>query len=275
MRRPETPLIHVSESQRKPALLPDVEPPPRLRSQYVPGRSVAEEFHQFSFPRTGAHYFLHCLNGLYDLVTFPHEYLNHEEAISRQDELNLPAHYALDLREEGSAYSPIFLNANAAGVHGLPFLSEKRRIILLRHPIPTLYSLQRVSRERWGAVEQDAEAWLERTIREYLRYYETAFEVCAADPVNTLMVRFEDNVASPAELTRIVRFVGRNPKLSPRFVHWITGFERLVRQDPGSIRTFYRAGRPDSYKEDEKWRTLFGTLDPARWAFLGYKATPT
>ena len=240
--------------------------------QYLAGRTLTEELHYFSFPRTGSHFFVHCLNGLFDLITFPHEHLHHVEAISRQQELNPEALYALDLREEGSIHQPLFLNASASGSgpHGRPFPSGKRSLILIRHPLPTLYSLYRVNRDRWGGVIENPAAWLETQLTAYVDYYAAAFAVLAGEPERNLLVRHEELTAGATALEEVVRFVGLQPKLSPDFVHWITRFERFARADADRQRTFYRAADPLAYAADPVWRELAQGLDPARWQEFGY-----
>ena len=220
------------------------------------------------------HFFLHCLSGLFDLVMLPHEHLDNPEAIARQDELNQEASYALDLRQDGVPYQPLYVNPFAYGVHHVPTRSDRRRIILMRHPLPTLYSLRRVSRERWGEPPADPRKWVGVHFKEYLRFYDEAFNLRHSEPDRTLLVRYEDLVSDPATLTKVVAFVGRQPKLNPKFVHWVTSFSRFVRQNPEASRSFYRAGRPDSYREDPVWGPLLDSLDPAIWAYFGYGPDP-
>ncbi|MBE7212817.1 MAG: hypothetical protein INR65_17530 [Gluconacetobacter diazotrophicus] len=248
-----------------------------LRDKYLAGRTLTEELHYFSFPRTGSHFFVHCLNGLFDLITLPHEHLDNAEAISRQTELNPAALYALDLREEGAVYQPLFLNASAArhGPHGRPFAGERRSLILIRHPLPTLYSFYRVNRDRWGGGTTDLTAWLDAQLAAYEDYYSAAFEALSAMAGRALLVRYEELTAGAAALEEVVRFVGLKPKLSPEFVHWITGFERFARAEtPDAPRTFYRAADPLAYAADPVWRELAAGLDPARWQRFGYGAAP-
>ena len=246
---------------------------PAGRDKYLAGRTLTEELHYFSFPRTGSHFFVHCLNGLFDLITFPHEHLHHTEAISRQQEINPEALYALDLREEGSIHQPLFLNASPGGggaTHGRPFPSPKRSVILIRHPLPTLYSFYRVNRDRWGGAIEDPGAWLETQLSAFVDYYDAAFAVLAADPERNLLVRHEALTAGVAALEEVVRFVGLQPKLSPDFVHWITRFERFARSDAEAPRTFYRAADPLAYAADPVWQELVAGLDPTRWQRFGY-----
>ena len=247
-----------------------------LRDKYLAGRTLAEELHYFSFPRTGSHFFVHCLNGLFDLITFPHEHLDNAEAISRQTEVNLEALYALDLREEGSVYQPLYLNASAAGAaHGRPFPGDRRALVLIRHPLPTLYSFYRVNRDRWGGVIDDPAAWLETQMAAYLDYYAAAFDMLSARAGHALLVRYEELTASSAALEEVVRFVGLKPKLSPGFVHWITRFKRFSRPETAAApRTFYRAADPLAYAADPPWQQLAQGLDPARWQRFGYGPVP-
>ena len=243
-----------------------------LRDQYLAGRTLTEELYYFSFPRTGSHFLVHCLNGLFDLITFPHEHLHHTEAISRQQEINPEALYALDLREEGSIHQPLFLNASASGTgpHGRPFPSGKRSLILIRHPLPTLYSFYRVNRDRWGGVIEDPAAWMEAQLTAYEEYYAAAFAVLAGEPERNLLIRYEELTANAATLEKVVRFVGLQPKLAPEFVHWITCFERFARSDANTQRTFYRSADPQAYATDPTWRELVSGLNPARWKSFGY-----
>ena len=186
------------------------------RDKYLAGRTLTEEIHRFAFPRTGSHFLTYSLNGLFDLVTFPHAHLHNAEAIARQTEINPEVRYALDLREEGAGYHPLFVNTVAGGTHGLPFASDKRRMILIRHPLPTLYSLFRVNRDRWGAVIDEPAAWLQGQLAGYLDFYHAAFDVLAGDPERTLLVRYEALTSGPEALEEVVRFVGRGAQNAAR-----------------------------------------------------------
>jgi hypothetical protein len=244
------------------------------KDKYLAGRTLTEEISYFSFPRAGSHFFVHCLNGLFDLITFPHEHLHNAEALARQTEINPEALYALDLREEGSIHQPLYLNASAGGggPHGLPFRTNKRCIILIRHPLPTLYSFYRVNRDRWGATIDDPAVWLETQLSAYVNYYTAAFAVLDADAEQALLVRYEELISGPQALEDVAQFVRLKPKLSPAFVHWVTAFERFARPDGGGPRTFYRAADPRAYAADPVWRKLVESLDCSRWQPFGYGA---
>jgi hypothetical protein len=90
-----------------------------------------KEFEYFAFPRVGSHFFYYCLTGLFDLIGLPHEHLTSIEAISRQEELNPLALYALKLREDGIPFQPVFFNALSNGMHGQGFREDEFNIWVL------------------------------------------------------------------------------------------------------------------------------------------------
>src|SRR5579872_3299530 len=100
-----------------PLVMPDHLRP--MRSTYHFG-TLLKEVNFFAYPRTGGHFFYYCLSGLFDLVVSPHQFLHHEEALDRQNELNPDVLYALDLREPDVPYRPVRADALVAGVHATP-----------------------------------------------------------------------------------------------------------------------------------------------------------
>jgi hypothetical protein len=238
---------------------------------YYFGTRLAARFDYYAFPRTGSHYLWACLTGLVDLVFYPNEFVDNPEARQRADELNPHAFYALRLREDGVPYQPVYINAAPQGVHGVPAAGEWPTIILIRDPHPTIYSYYRTATERWGAKVDDRRAWIRDAYRQYREFYDAALAIGEKAPAKTLLLRFEELKADPATLTRIVNFMGVQPKLSPEFVHWWTDFERITR--PGT-RTFYRGGNNEQWRTDAAWAADLQSVSPGDFSRYGYSASP-
>lgn len=231
------------------------------------GTRLAVRCDYYAFPRTGSHYLWAGLTGLLDLVFFPNEHVDNPEARQRAEELNPHAYYALRLREDGVPFQPVYLNASAQGLHGQPAAGGWPLLILIRDPHPTVYSLYHTARDRWNAQVTDRVAWLRETYQSYRDFYSKAFALETASPDKVLLLRYEELLASPAPLHRIVRFLGVQPKLSPEFVHWWTDFERFTR--PGQ-RTFFRAGNNGKWREDAAWLADLQRAAPGDFAAFGY-----
>jgi hypothetical protein len=244
-----------------------------IRDRVLQVRRSTEEIYLFAYPRTGSHFLIYCLRGLYDLITF--EQHHDPEVTAREQELDPHALYALELREDGAGHQPLWLNATPNGVHGMPVRSANRRLILIREPHATIYSLYRVNRDRWSAPVKgraEAAAWIEETLAQYHDFYKHAFAVRDADPTRTCLVRYEELSASPMALAAVADFIEKPTKLSPEFVFWATSFGRftLARTE----RTFYRAGNDAGYREDRLWQRLCASIDPTRWTGFGYPRMP-
>ncbi len=234
---------------------------------YYFGSRLAVRCDYYAFPRTGSHYLWACLTGLLDLVFFPNEYVDNPEARQRAEELNPHAYYALRLREDGVPFQPVYINAAANGTHGTPIAGNWPLLILIRDPHPTLYSWYHTAIDRWGAIVPDRVAWMRDSYRHYREFYTAAFDAAAKAPDRTCLVRFEDLKASVAELERIVKFLGVQPKLSPAFVHWWTEFERMTQKGP---RTFYRGGNNARWREDAGWLADLRQAAPGNFESFGY-----
>lgn len=234
--------------------------PPGAKPRYFFGRTLATRIDMFAYPRTGSHFFRYCTQGLFDLVAIPGPAVDNAEAIDRQRELDAEILYALDLREDGVPYQPVWFNAAAAGEHGLPMLTPHPRVILVREPIATVFSGFRVARDRpeWPQkVDMDLPTWLGHRFRGYHRFCLAAAELVAAEPGRTLIVRFDELRASPAMLERLVKFVGVRHKLRPSLVHRLTRFETIAA--PGE-RTFYRGGDDESWRSDAEFTAALRTM---------------
>ncbi len=237
-----------------------------IKDRYFFGRTPAIRVDMFAFPRTGSHFFRYCTQGLFDLVAIPGAAIDNAEAIDRQKELNPDVLYALDLREDGVPFQPVWFNTTASGQHGLPIAGDAPIVILTREPIATVYSYLRVHRDRpsFGGIHGDTRTWIEHTFREYHAFLSRAEEVLRAH-TRSLVVRFEQLRDSPTPLRRLVDLVGVRPKLRPEFVHTLTRFESIVR---GGDRTFYRAGSDLAWKDDAEFvRTLEAVPVPNFSAF--------
>jgi hypothetical protein len=238
---------------------------------YYFGTRLAKRCDYYAFPRTGSHYLWACLTGLFDLVFFPNEFVDHPEAKQRAEELNPHAFYVMRLREDGVPYQPFYINASPRGLHGMPASGDWPVIILIRDPHPTIYSWYQTSIARWNAQIPDRVQWLRDAYRQYREFYEQAFAIKKAHPAKTLLIRFEELKDSPAVLEQIVSFVGVQPKLAPKFVHWWTQFDRITQ--PGA-RTFYRAGNNTRWRDDADWLADVKRVAPADFKALGYGESP-
>jgi hypothetical protein len=240
-----------------------------VKEHYYFGRTLACEIDYFAFPRTGSHFFRYCTQGLFDLVALRHPGASNDEAISRQEELNADMLYALDLREDGIPFSPVIFHTRSTGQHGPPVKREHPVIVLIRDPIATIYSYYLVARDRWHMLGKvpDHAAWIRTRFQAWHEFYTAARDVLLAHPRDALLIRYESLTESPAELDRLVAFVGVRPKLSPRFVHAITRFDALTR--PGA-RTFYRAGHNNAWRADDAFCRMLTSADVPDPTPFGY-----
>jgi hypothetical protein len=242
-----------------------------IRDRVLQCRRSAEEIHLFAYPRVGSHFLVYCLHGLYDLIIFPSSKSDNPEVSAREQELDPHALYALELREDGAAHRPIWVNATPNGIHGMPVASTNRKLILIREPQATIYSLYRVNRDRWGASlngRAEAVAWINERLTEYHNFYQRAFTVRDSDPTQTCLVRYEDLLSSPETLKTVVAFIGKPTKLSPEFVFWVTNFDRFALTD--KQRTFYRTGKNTACSDDLLWQDLRASIAANRWAGFDY-----
>lgn len=235
------------------------------RGEYYFG-SLVKQIDVFAFPRTGSHFLAYCFSGLFDSVSLlPQAHRTVPEAISRQDEIRDEALYALDLREPGVPFQPVWLNPLSGGVHGLPFLSENPALLLIRDPVATAFSAWR-ARERLGFNLETPDDLNDHWNR-YQEFYSAGMDMLAQSPGNTLLARYEQLAATVEALDDIVHFVGIKPKLEPRFVHWVTRFENLVKD---GNRTFYREGRNDAWKRNAEWCDLVRRTGMRDFSRFGY-----
>src|SRR5260221_11903205 len=91
-----------------------------IRDCVLETRNLTEEIQLFAYPRVGSHFLAYCLHGLYDLVALESCHSDNPEVVAREQELDPHALYALELREDGAAYQPLWVNAIANVVHGMP-----------------------------------------------------------------------------------------------------------------------------------------------------------
>lgn len=240
-----------------------------MKSRYYFGRVPAKQIDCFAYPRTGSHLLNYCCQGLFDLVWFPTPGIDLAEAVDRERELEPASLYALGLREDGSPYTPVYIDHRANGQHGLPVKTDHPVIILTRDPVATVYSFYRVAAARWGMADRmgDAAAWVGEKLARYHAFCERSRAILEQHAAEAMLIRFEDLVSSPATLARLVEFVGVKPKLSPEFVFRHTRFDTLVR--PGN-RTFYRAGTNDAWREDPSWCALLDRVSIPDFTPFGY-----
>ena len=90
-----------------------------MSEPYYFGRVPAVQIDMFSFPRCGAHFLRLCTAGLFDLVALPHGDSGKAEAAQRREELDPLSLYALNLREDGVPYHPVWFNTTSNGRHAM------------------------------------------------------------------------------------------------------------------------------------------------------------
>lgn len=228
---------------------------------------LAVEANFFSYPRTGSHLFFYCAAGLFDLVGRAREKLDNAEAVSRELELNPEVLYALNLREPGVPFQPVILDPEATGPHGVPMASERKSIILIRHPLATAYSRLRVEVSRWGGLDGLDAGWLRGELIRYTEYYNTAFDVLDRMGKSALLLRFEDLLRGPDPLEQLAGFMDVKPKLRPSFVWHMTQFDRMVLPIE---RTFYRSGNDDAWRADTEFIAALEMLPDRSFERFGY-----
>lgn len=241
-----------------------------MKDRYFFGRVLARQVDFFAYPRTGSHFLRYCTQGLFDLVALPQPGTDDAEAVDRQRELRPEALYALDLREDGVPWAPVWFNARAAGRHGRPTKGEAPALVLIREPIATVYSYYKAAESRWGATIDAPAAWVQDKLSAYVEFYRAANAVLAAAPRESLLLRFEDLVAGPQALRHLVEFVGVRPKLSPEFVHDVTRFESLVAPREAGGRSFYRAGSNEAWRNDAEFTRVLARVrvpDPREFGY--------
>lgn len=238
-----------------------------MTERYFFGRVEAIRIDFFAFPRCGSHFLRSCTAGLFDLVALPHADSASPEAAARRQEIAPLAQYALNLREEGVPYQPVWFNATANGRHGAPVMSGFPILVLIRDPRAAVYSLYRVSRDRWNVPIADARAWARKQFESYAQFYSGAQALTGAHPGRAMLIRYEDLRAGPQALESLITFVGAPPKLSAPFVHHFTRFENFA---IGGDRTFYREGDNDAWRRDEAWLNTIRDLPLPDFAPLGY-----
>ena len=236
-----------------------------MEHEYRTG-AVLKVVDYYAFPRTGSHFLGACIGGLFDHVTIlPAQIRTDPEAVSRRDELSELALYALDLREPGVTYQPVWFDVLRNGPHGAPIPGENPILIVIRHPLAAAYSAWR-SRHRLGWVvetSQELGAHLDR----YETFYDAGLQLARNSADQVLILRYEDLIQSAEPLERLVRFVGLRPKLAPRFVHWVTRFENFVK--PGE-RSFYRGGDDGAWRTDAQFGRLLAATGPRDFSRFGY-----
>ena len=238
-----------------------------VKELYHNGRFLLHEIDLFAFPRAGSHFLFHVLSGLFDLVDRDHPHLRNAEAIARQEELDPMMLYALDLREDGVPFQPIFVNPRATGMHGVPAKGNNRALLLIREPVATAYSLYRANRDRWGLQLPELPLHIKQTLEQYAAFYDTGLNIVLECPMDFLLLRWEDLVRDPDTLRRVVEFVGIRPKLNCEFVHHITRFGSMVRP---AARTFYRQGDNSAWKQDAAWTAALAASAHYDFTRFGY-----
>lgn len=234
---------------------------------YTFGSTIAKKLNYFAYPRTGSHYLWACFTGLFDLVFYENEYTYLPEAMQRFEELNPLSSYSLKLRQDGVPYEPVFIDARPNGLHGEPACSGIPTLILIRDPHPTVYSIFKTTKDRWGGEDEPTVESVRNQYAEYVSFYRKAFDVAGSPDQKTMLIRYEDAIQSYEKLIEIVEFVGVSSKLSCEFVfHW-TNFERMTNN---GTRTFYRQGDNQAWEKDREWRDLVAQAEVGSFAEFGY-----
>jgi hypothetical protein len=236
-----------------------------MRSKYYFG-TLIKQIDVFAFPRTGSHFLNYCCQGLFDLVSLPHDQLDNAEAIARQSELNEEPLYALDLREPSVPFQPVWINPLATGMHGVPGKGQSPALLLIREPLATVYSLFRVG-PRWGQQHQLTDSWIQTQLDHYAHFYTEGWKMLEAFPEETMLIRYEELVAGPEVLEKLVQFAGLKPKLKPWFVHNVTRFQNMAR--PGA-RTFYSEANNAAWRSDSAWMECLERVSRVSFPEFGY-----
>ena len=238
------------------------------KDQYYFG-TLLKQVDVFAFPRTGSHLLAHCFAGLFDSISLlPEVHRTSPEAISRQDEIRTEALYALELREPGVPFQPVWLNPLAAGVHGTPVESNNTALLLIRDPIAAAFSAWRARRRLQLILETPND--LNDHLDKYELFYDAGFDLFNRSGGRLLLVRYEELIAGFDVLERIVAFVGLKPKLTPRFVHWVTRFQNFAKE---GNRTFYQEGDNQAWRNDETWCRLLSQAGNRDFSRFGYRDT--
>ena len=217
---------------------------------------------KFAFPRTGSHFLTYALAGLYDVkevagvpvAVTPQ--VNEaiaprvsEEVLTRYNELNPSAIYALSLRERDAGPAPLLLMTERNGVHGTPgdLLDNETAVLLIRDPLATLFSYFRVLRDRWAPESAfDADS-VRINLAAYSEFYDVGWALKQERPSQVALLRYEQLVASSEALRYLATFLNYRPKLTPEFVWEITRFQNIV---ASGERTFYREGNNEAWKRN-------------------------
>ncbi len=235
---------------------------------------------KFSFPRTGSHFLTHILSGLYDAEDGGAGLVDggglrggtsvpsgsaassgsaaaavamavdvNEEVLTRDNELNPAALYALSLRERDGWRAPLRVVTGRTGMHGKPgsLRDGETAVVLIRDPLATVFSYYRVLRDRWepGAAF-DANS-VRVNLEAYGEFYDAGWGLKQERPSQVAVLRYERLVASPEESRYLIHFLNYRPKLEPEFVWEVTRFQNMV--TPGE-RTFYREANNEAWKRD-------------------------
>ncbi|HEU0121029.1 MAG TPA: hypothetical protein VFQ91_10940 [Bryobacteraceae bacterium] len=243
----------------------------------------------FSYPRCGSHYLTHCIRALYDTdennledwsgVQWRSEpgaaergvHLRGDaEARDRENELNPLALYALSLRANCGKQSPLILDHERNGAHGLPEApaTNERACILIRDPLAMVYSYYRVWTSRWEPDEPFDSGSVRHHLDSYCSFYDTALRVIEESQGRTILLRYEDLVLSPLALQNLCNFLSQTPKLEPEFVWHMTKFENFTR---AGARSFYREGNNGAWRSDAAFCAMAGVLEDFDFRRYGYK----
>jgi hypothetical protein len=230
--------------------------------------SYTKRIDYYAFPRVGSHYLFHIFSGLYDLVLLDSEDFRTEEYLSRSNEIDEMSLYSLRLRDLNlPRSSPIYVNPNPNGIHGLAKDFGYPIICLTREPVAAIYSYYRMKRDRFQEKIEDLHLWIGEKLQEYEDFYKAALSVGAKNSENFLLLRYEDVCSSPEYLQEICDFIGESPKLSPEFVHHVTSFSNFIK---GENRTFYREGDNAKWRDDSDFVTNLSRHDYPVLPELGY-----
>lgn len=243
----------------------------------------------YSYPRTGSHFLTHCIRALYDTgvndlddwsgVQWRAEpgsaqkgihLRGEDEARDRDNEINPLALYALSLRGNCGRRSPLVLDHERNGAHGLPDVpgADERGCILIRDPLATVFSYYRVWTSRWEPGEAFDSASVRHHLTSYCEFYDRALRVIEESEGRMILLRYEDLVFSSSALQILCNFLSQSPKLEPEFVWHMTKFDNFART---GVRSFYREGKNGAWRTDAAFCAMAGVLEEFDFRRYGYK----
>lgn len=235
-----------------------------------------KEFDYYAFPRTGSHFLMINLGGLFDLEvvrqgTLAQDNKRHlsKEERSRTRELRPFVLLLLKQRWPSWEKSPVRIYANPSGVyHSTIKARDLPILVMIRNPIATMYSLYNLFVSRFKYKVGDIRNFVEKNLDAYRKYYQPAFEL-QKEGHPLLMIRYEELLTSPAPMEKICKFLCVTPKLNPSIVFFMTRFKVITKI---KYRTFYRHGNNQAWKRDLMFLEAVKPFLAMEWEEYGYES---